>query len=392
MLLSGLKSVAKDGVRYLVSEVTSAKKDMKEMKKDMKEMIKSHVIIPDDPIDSDSDNSSDEEEGDPLKEKLEQVAPFLKLAEMAYKDESIAGNSDVPYVIKSRLVKKVQSPNALVNFNVKDLQLRVTTDTQVHVCLLDEGSLAFVFRGTEASIFHMCSFLRDLATDMMKFQVPVTHYDGSCETVYDGSESDIKAHRGFLLAFHDVTNTRSPEENIKLVADRLGAPAENVRRVICVGHSLGGALATLCAHWCRHVAYPNADIWCITIGSPRVGNRRFAKDFKRSVTKGRSYRLVNKADIVTRVPLISVLCGYKHVCGRIHMLSDRNRKGDIHISGRRMLLKYASIKNHFMDSYTKTVSRALQIQHHHMRLPPIPSPRLFGTPRNLQIGSVEEKD
>ncbi|KAH7434582.1 hypothetical protein KP509_06G024300 [Ceratopteris richardii] len=198
---------------------------------------------------------------------------------------------------------------------------------------------------------------------MLKRLVPVIHYNGSDDQVYDGRESDIKAHKGFLLAFQDVTRTCKPDENIKLVAEGLGAPEEKVRRVICIGHSLGGALATLCAHWCRRVAYPKAEIYCITIGSPRVGNWSFAKDFKRCVGKDRSFRLVNKGDIVAQVPIFSILTGYKHVCGRMHLLKDQNREGKIYISRRRIFVKSLSIRNHFMRSYTKAVQRALPFLH-----------------------------
>ncbi|KAI5065351.1 hypothetical protein GOP47_0020046 [Adiantum capillus-veneris] len=111
-----------------------------------------------------------------------------------------------------------------------------------------------------------------------------------------------------------------------MVAEQLGAHAKNVRRVICMGHSLGGALATLCAQWCQYVAYKKAQIWCVTVGSPRVGNTEFAQDFDMNVVKdGRSYRVVNKGDIVPYIPWIGTPWStvYKHVGGLMYLMRTK---------------------------------------------------------------------
>ena len=67
---------------------------------------------------------------------------------------------------------------------------------------------------------------------------------------------------------------------------------------IC-GHSLGGAMATLCASRLPQTKH------LYTFGSPRVGTCSFVKNMKVPHT-----RCVNNNDIVTSVPL--VLMGYKH--------------------------------------------------------------------------------
>lgn len=46
-------------------------------------------------------------------------------------------------------------------------------------------------------------------------------------------------------------------------------------KVICTGHSLGAALATLCGVW-SSLQWLDADVRVVTFGSPAVGNQEFA--------------------------------------------------------------------------------------------------------------------
>lgn len=81
------------------------------------------------------------------------------------------------------------------------------------------------------------------------------------------------------------------------------------------GHSLGGAMATICAGRCfLSDACPNpAELY--TYGSPRVGNKRFVNFVKLT-----HYRWVHNNDIVTRVP--PPWMGYRHT--GVEMYLDRN--------------------------------------------------------------------
>jgi len=66
------------------------------------------------------------------------------------------------------------------------------------------------------------------------------------------------------------------------------------------GHSLGGALATLAAlRLARLRVYPVQSIH--TYGSPRVGDETFVREFDTSFS-GRTFRIVNNEDLVTRIP------------------------------------------------------------------------------------------
>lgn len=62
------------------------------------------------------------------------------------------------------------------------------------------------------------------------------------------------------------------------------------RTMYYVGHSLGGALATLAAMYFGSI-YPDVRHVCITFGAPRVGDKAFVSEFKKHVDE--SVRCVN---------------------------------------------------------------------------------------------------
>ncbi|KAF5695048.1 lipase precursor [Fusarium mundagurra] len=104
--------------------------------------------------------------------------------------------------------------------------------------------------------------------------------------------SRVLVHEGFLLAFNVLT------ANMMLKITTLLRGNEPRRIEVC-GHSLGGALATLCALWCR-LQWAHADITCVTLGSPRVGNQGFANEFNGRNIK--CYRLIYGSDPVANLP------------------------------------------------------------------------------------------
>lgn len=71
------------------------------------------------------------------------------------------------------------------------------------------------------------------------------------------SPGNAQVHEGFLAAFNSVTNVSSPSSNILEAWEELsGVPAEQVTDVVCGGHSLGAAIATLCGPWAKS-HFPN---------------------------------------------------------------------------------------------------------------------------------------
>jgi triacylglycerol lipase len=93
---------------------------------------------------------------------------------------------------------------------------------------------------------------------------------------------------------------------------------ENQRPVWFAGHSLGGAMAILCALRCRLSQIPSEPQAILTYGSPRVGDRKLV-----NFLKIRHYRWVNNNDIVPRVP--PRWMGYRHMGRELYL----NRRGKI---------------------------------------------------------------
>ena len=99
------------------------------------------------------------------------------------------------------------------------------------------------------------------------------------------------------------------------------ALADNDRPLWFAGHSLGGAMATICAGRCKISKISSNPEGLFTYGSPRVGNRAYV-DYYRLV----HYRWVNNNDIVTRVP--PTWLGYHHA-GREMYIDHKGQVRDV---------------------------------------------------------------
>jgi predicted lipase len=109
-------------------------------------------------------------------------------------------------------------------------------------------------------------------------------------------------HDGFLEAISAVRN-----DMLSGVASVVQAHSPSSIKVI--GHSLGGAMATLAAVELAVNEYSN--IVLMTFGEPRVGNKPFADWFDSQTAITSSYRVVNQHDMVPHLP--PMLLNYHHV-------------------------------------------------------------------------------
>ncbi len=129
------------------------------------------------------------------------------------------------------------------------------------------------------------------------------------------------------------------------------------------GHSLGGAMATICAGRCKLAEIPSNPEAIFSYGSPRVGNNRYI-----NYVKVRHYRWVNNNDIVPRVP--PTWLGYRH-CGREMYLDASGNLRKLKPWGRfadrwkgfMMTLKkwkLDHLSDHSMDQYIEFIRKAVE--------------------------------
>ncbi|GAB4820128.1 hypothetical protein N2152v2_007174 [Parachlorella kessleri] len=158
-----------------------------------------------------------------------------------------------------------------------------TLNAQCYVAFKD-GTALLAFRGSDS--------IQDWLLDFSILQIPIDAVQPSLKA------KGVSAHLGFLIQLESMLNRPWADQNIKLMLDRLTAGAK-VDRVVVVGHSLGGALATLGGGWAA-LQYPEADVRVFTMGSPLVGNDLFVSNIEKLT--GTRMRGRNNHDIVTYVP------------------------------------------------------------------------------------------
>jgi hypothetical protein len=162
-------------------------------------------------------------------------------------------------------------------------------DCEVLVCNHESERLIVAFRGTSSR--------DDVLTDLSisRTELPLARL----------SESKYPlVHSGFHEQFFSVN--KELEKDIE----------ENDEIIFC-GHSLGGALATIGSLYYSFL-YPDKDISCVTFGSPRVGDSRFAELFDERISN--SIRYVNDND---PIPCVPTRWRFKHVKGLQWLNQDK---------------------------------------------------------------------
>jgi hypothetical protein len=184
------------------------------------------------------------------------------------------------------LTDKVYSEQKEIDFKAYRLKLikwieDKKSDTQGFVAIKDK-SIYIVWRGSSSKK----DFQNDASIDKVPF-------------IEDGE----KVHIGFKTCWDSVKD--ETYKALERALSTLGGEGE-VDNIIVCGHSLGGAITTLCAYQI-YTIYKSDKIISCTIGSPRVGNKVFKTNFDKSSIE--SLRIVHNLDVVTRTPSI----GYHHV-------------------------------------------------------------------------------
>ena len=106
------------------------------------------------------------------------------------------------------------------------------------------------------------------------------------------SVTGIPVHMGFNQVFKSLlTQLRT-----FVTLNRTG-----ITRIICIGHSLGGAIATLAAEWVK--SHTALTVQLYTFGCPRVGFDFFSTIVTTKLKATNIYRVYNESDPVPMVPV-----------------------------------------------------------------------------------------
>ena len=200
------------------------------------------------------------------------------------------------------------------------------SDTQGFVATRDKA-IYVVWRGSESKK----DFQNDASIDKVPF-------------INDGE----KVHIGFKYCWESVVG--DTYDAIDTAIENLQGETTDI--VVC-GHSLGGAIATLYAHSIKK-HYPHYNIKCVTIGSPRVGNKRFKDNYDSYEID--TLRVVHNNDLVTHTPYI----GFQHVNYQLRLDTDGNvLKRDKSLDALWLYLKAIfsgkNIKDHMGDGYMEAL-------------------------------------
>jgi triacylglycerol lipase len=211
-----------------------------------------------------------------------------------------------------------------------------------------------------------------------------------CVVVCRGTEpnewNDVKADANAVVVLADTigrvhSGFKQEVDDLWPILER--ALADNEQSLWFAGHSLGGAMATICAGRCKVSEISSNSDGLFTYGSPRVGDRAFV-NYCRLV----HFRWVNNNDIVTRVP--PRWLGYRHG-GREMYIDSRGRVRDVEgwrrvvdrlrgfVHGLRRL-NIDHFSDHSIEDYITHIHAAAQKQ------PPAMTRRVV--PRRRQIAAM----
>jgi len=127
------------------------------------------------------------------------------------------------------------------------------------------------------------------------------------EFVFQGKkELDIEVEGMYIDVMENYLNIFNliKEDLFDNLASIIGIN-DNDYQVIFIGHSIGGAIATLSSFYYIKEYDFNAQNVLITFGQPKVGNENFAKEFT-NLMDGRIYRIARPDDLGTLFPWTGV--------------------------------------------------------------------------------------
>lgn len=232
------------------------------------------------------------------------------------------------------------------------------TDTQALVVDCSDR-IIITFKGT-TSMRNLRTSLRashERLSSVVRMSVSGEDESGRLRRLFGHRYLAGKIHKGFACAYRSVADEIM--EQVRILRERKQRP------VFLTGHSLGGALATICSLdlWVK-LDISRREIFVSTFGSPRVGNKDFARVYKEVVPL--HWRIVVDPDMVAKLPNV----GYAHV-GKKVVLTPH---GDMYIDpsaleSRPWTGEAAVFAYHRKASYMLAM-RAWCVRHHGMTYTP----------------------
>nr|ABR16032.1 unknown [Picea sitchensis] len=113
-------------------------------------------------------------------------------------------------------------------------------------------------------------------------------------------EKPALIHPGALTLFLHIMEKTDFQAKLQVYTD---SKQKKLKPIIFVGHSLGGAVATLATLWVLGKRLRQSSPFCITFGCPLVGDERLVEAVGRENWGGNFCHVVSKHDIVPRMLL-----------------------------------------------------------------------------------------
>jgi len=209
--------------------------------------------------------------------------------------------SYLAYGLKSNAESRIKSNKYIKDEGyAQDLLFEHEENHTLVVILSREDSIVVAFRGT--------SDMEQAKTDIKVLMEPLSDTIPSRKETPDDRTIDswlwksAKVHKGFASAYNSVS---------ELIIEKISELLSGSARPICItGHSLGGALATLCSLDIL-TSLGHQQIYVTTFGSPKCGNMYWRKLYDNLIQN--HWRFAMRTDIVTTIPRL----GYNHVGKRV---------------------------------------------------------------------------
>ncbi|KAJ8769120.1 hypothetical protein K2173_000895 [Erythroxylum novogranatense] len=142
-------------------------------------------------------------------------------------------------------------------------------------------------------------------------------FPGVCEELFspltyrnDGDDEPVLVHVGLLHIFMSMYN--NPDFRNQVLMNM-----QTSESIVVTGHSVGGTTASLCALWLLSGLRSTSScpsIFCITFGSPLLGNVGLSRAITRERWGGNFCHVVSKYDLMPRLLLIPIAPIISQIC------------------------------------------------------------------------------